>query len=117
MRVLVCGDRNWPDKDAIRRELSKLEPGTTLIHGGARGADRLSGIVAEELGIKVDKVYYANWPKYGRSAGPIRNQEMLTLGKPNLVLAFHPNLSQSKGTKDMVERATRAGVPVKLFTS
>jgi hypothetical protein len=36
---------------------------------------------------------------------------MLDQGRPDIVLAFHANISQSKGTKDMVERAKKAGIP------
>jgi hypothetical protein len=66
------------------------------------------------LGLRVEE-YPAQWHRYGQAAGPIRNQEMLKTGI-HLVLAFHPNLSESKGTKDMVTRAASAGVPVHIFT-
>ena len=42
----------------------------------------------------------------GYRAGPIRNQEMLDKGKPDLVIAF----PGGKGTADMVGRALRTGV-------
>jgi len=35
---------------------------------------------------------------------------MLDQGRPDIVLAFHTNINQSKGTKDMVERAKKAGI-------
>lgn len=64
----------------------------------------------------------ADWEKYGKRAGPIRNQAMLdylVLGRESGqtvgVVAFHDGLEASKGTKDMVTRATKAGVPVKLI--
>lgn len=110
MRVLICGDRNWQNEAAIRRELSKLDPGTAIIHGGARGADTLAGIVAKEIGLQVE-VYPADWNRHGRAAGPIRNQQMIEQGRPDIVLAFHANIGQSKGTKDMVERAKKTGIP------
>ena len=46
----------------------------------------------------------------GGAAGAIRNGQMLTEGKPDLVVAFHGNISISKGTKNMVEQATKAGI-------
>jgi hypothetical protein len=118
MRVLVCGGRNWRDIIAIERELKKLPKDTLIIHGAARGADTLAKFVAEKIGLKVindGKGFPAQWKIYGKAAGPIRNQQMLDEGKPDLVLAFHENISESRGTKDMVNRARGAGVKVEIF--
>jgi hypothetical protein len=59
--------------------------------------------------------YPANWRRFRRAAGIIRNAEMLEKGQPDLVLAFHVNLAESRGTRDMVERALAAGVEVRLI--
>jgi hypothetical protein len=61
------------------------------------------------------KVFSANWEKHGLAAGPIRNRQMLTEGKPDLVIAFHENIEKSKGTKNMLELAKQAGVATYLF--
>jgi hypothetical protein len=115
MRILVCGDRNWTNAEAIRFHLQKYEPSeTTVIHGDCRGADRLAGAIARELGMEVES-YPADWKKYGKAAGPIRNQQMLDDGKPDYVLAFHENIVASRGTRDMVERAKKAGVHGKVI--
>ena len=114
MRILICGDRNWRRMDVIERELKKFPPGTVVIHGAAKGADTLGGFVADRLGFKV-LAFPAKWNIYGRGAGPVRNQQMLDEGKPDLVLAFHENLSESKGTRDMVNRAKGTGVKVEIF--
>lgn len=110
MRVLICGDRNWKDTEAIARCVKALGPGTTVIHGAARGADGIAGEIAERRAMAVE-AYPADWNQYGKSAGPIRNRQMMKEGKPTLVVFFHNNLKQSKGTKDMVEVATKAGIP------
>ena len=47
----------------------------------------------------------AEWDKYGKAAGVLRNQQMLDEGYPDLVVYFHKDLENSKGTKDMVTRA------------
>jgi len=116
MKVLCCGDREWKDRDKIAKELAKLPLGTTtIIHGVARGADKLSEDVGEHecAGWNFEyERYPADWDTYGKAAGPIRNRRMLTEGKPDLVLAFHSNLDKSKGTKDMVMIANKAGVKV-----
>lgn len=57
------------------------------------------------------RVFKADWDKHGKAAGPIRNQQMLDEGKPDLVLAF----AGGKGTDDMCRRARAAGVEVRRF--
>jgi len=117
MKVLVTGDRNWTDRAAIKLWLEVLkEVGyDEVIEGEARGADTIAREEAEKLELKVDP-YPANWDKYGRSAGPIRNREMLDQC-PDLVLAFHSHLlTKSKGTADCVREARKRGIEVKVVT-
>src|SRR5262245_51376697 len=54
MRVIVAGAADWTDGEAIARELARLPPGTTVIHGDAPGADALAGAVAARLGFRVE---------------------------------------------------------------
>lgn len=105
VRVLVCGGRDFNNIYAIDWALRALNP-SEIIHGGARGADTLAGNWAEANEIPVT-VCKANWEKYGKSAGPIRNQEMLEL-KPDEIVAF----PGGRGTKDMVQRALKQGFHV-----
>lgn len=97
LRLLVCGDRNWYDSVVVEKKIRELNP-SIIIHGAARGADSLASSVAKQLGIPVLK-FPALWEKYGRAAGPIRNQQMLDEGDPNFVLAFHDDIEHSKGTR------------------
>ncbi len=111
MRVLCCGDRNWTSYEIVRRELEKLNNNTIIIEGCAIGADSISGYVARTLNYPILE-FPADWNKYGRAAGPIRNKQMLVEGKPDLVLAFHNDIENSKGTKNMVDIARKTGVKV-----
>ena len=52
--------------------------------------------------------------KYWKAAGPARNREMLK-EKPDIVLAFHNDIEKSKGTKDMVMAANKAGIIVCIY--
>lgn len=113
MKVLICGDREWSDEKSIRKRIEKIPKGSTIIHGAARGADSIAGNIAEELGFKVISVK-ADWKKYYRAAGPIRNRKMLDM-KPDLVIAFHSNIEESKGTKDCVTEAKRRNIDVELI--
>lgn len=116
MKVLCCGDRNFTAYQIILRRLAQFQPGTIIIEGEAKGADSLSRDAANDLGFEVEQ-YPADWEKYGRAAGPIRNTQMLKEGKPDLVLAFHDDITNSKGTKNMIAQATKAGIPVEVITS
>lgn len=115
MRILVCGSRDWTDQTPIYRELSQYPPGTVVIHGACRGADQLAGHVARMLSFEVLE-FPADW-SLGKKAGPMRNERMLREGKPDVVLAFHPNVEWSHGTADMLRRAVRKGVPNVVFAN
>lgn len=113
MKLLICGDRHWTQEAPIRKVLERYEPtAVTVIHGDAPGADRIAGRIANEMGFSVDP-FPAEWEKYGRPAGPIRNRQMLKEG-PDLVVAFHSDIESSKGTKDMLEISNKAGVATEL---
>ena len=109
MRVLVCGSRQWTDYCVIEGRLQALPPETVIIEGEARGADKMARKIAEHLGFEV-KPFPADWIKFGLAAGEIRNQQMLDEGKPDLVLAF--SMPDSIGTKHLIRRAKKAGIPV-----
>jgi len=116
-RVLICGDRNWTDRERIANTIRiLLTPGDIIIEGEARGADSIAREEGEAQGFQVLR-FPALWQVHGKSAGPIRNQQMLVEGRPTIVFAFHDDISNSKGTKDMVERAKRAGIPTRVFTT
>lgn len=110
MRVLVCGGRDYDDWGKVCDTLlniTRSKPYVTIIEGGARGADRLGRRFALEMEYTYI-TYPADWEKYGRGAGHIRNQQMLDEGKPDLVVAF----PGGRGTANMIERAKKAGVEV-----
>jgi hypothetical protein len=112
--ILVTGSRDWDDYQTIWSELNKCISAELLLHGMARGADRLADRAAKELKFKAIRGYPALWDEYGRSAGPIRNSLMLTHGKPDFVLAFQKD--GSRGTQHMIDIARKAGVSVKVIT-
>lgn len=103
--ILVCGSREWTDRDAVFNFLRFLTPLNTVIHGAAPGADAIAGEVAHIFGANVVE-YSAEWERYGKAAGIIRNQRMLEAGKPDVVIAF----GRGRGTDDMVKRAIHAGI-------
>ena len=114
MKVLVSGSRFYRDYQKILAVVKSLDI-DLLIAGGCRGADTLAVRAACQCGIRYIE-YPADWKRFGKSAGPIRNAQMLKVEKPDLVLIFHEDLSRSKGTTDMFSRVLRANIPYRIFT-
>jgi hypothetical protein len=118
MRVLVCGSRHFNDLRKMQLEFDHIfdvDDTVTLIHGDAPGADRLSEQALTGYfhgGFEV-KRYPAKWDEHGKAAGPIRNKQMIDEGKPDMVVAFLAK--GSRGTKNMIEQATKANIPVKVI--
>lgn len=116
-RVLVAGSRTWDDYHPIRivlaglAEAAALDKPFTVIHGGASGADSIAGYCGAQLADEV-LAFPADWARYGNSAGPRRNAQMLAEGQPDELWAFSDDLDVSRGTSDMVRRAISAHLPV-----
>lgn len=107
-RILVCGGRDYQNIKEVFTVLDGLRPSPTMIiQGGAYGADACASEWAYKRNIP-ERQFSADWKKHGRAAGPIRNQQMLDEGKPDLVVAF----PGGTGTADMVRRAKAAGVRI-----
>lgn len=120
-RILVTGSRDWKydQLPIIQHTLDACEVKYIdyhLIHGGCQGVDALAGSYALTKEFIVTAVP-AKWTTQGRKAGPIRNEFMLKHGKPDLVLAFHHDLRNSKGTGHMVRIAREAKIPVIVIAS
>jgi hypothetical protein len=87
-KLAIIGARDFTDynivKNAVlaRFDISLLE---TIISGGAPGVDTLAERLARELGVHMT-VFPADWARYGRAAGPIRN--CLIVDHADFVLAF-----------------------------
>lgn len=120
MKVLICGGRDYADSERVSAVMDEIHGQgegsrvTLVIEGGARGADTLGKLWAFERGVPCTEVK-ADWARFGRAAGPLRNQAMLDM-QPDLVVAFHPNLAESKGTADTVRRAKAMGIRVTVVS-
>lgn len=109
-RILVCGGRDYADRAFLFESLDAVHSSTpiqTLIHGHATGADSLADEWARERRVAIHG-FRALWKQHGTAAGPIRNQRMLDVGKPDRVIAF----AGGRGTTDMCDRAILARIPV-----
>lgn len=126
-RILITGSRDWEDHATIANAiLAAVEAGrpNVIVHGGCpTGADRLASEIAEACNLPVE-THVADWRKYGRSAGPIRNRHMVSLGA-DVCLAFigpctavrckttlpHP----SHGASSTAKMAEAAGIPTRRY--
>ena len=111
-RILICGDRNYINKSLITAFLESVPKNSIIIEGECRGADKIAGEVAGDLGMEVLK-FPCDW-SLGKKSGPIRNKKMLVEGQPTHVIAFHDDIDNSKGTKNMLAQAQKAGIPTYL---
>ena len=113
MQLAIIGSRTFNDyanaKQWIDRILSEhnLPVPTQIVSGGAKGADAIAERYAHEHGIEL-QVFKADWTKYGRGAGPVRNREIIRHARHFLALWD----MQSKGTRHSIETALGQGKPV-----
>ena len=122
--ALFKGSRAWTDCAPIEEEIECLPSGSIVLVGDCpTGTDR----IVREFVVRSDKlriadllVFPANWDRYGKSAGPRRNAEMvrqLTVYHANgwQVRAYAYPLGDSRGTQDCVKELQRAGIPTKIL--
>ena len=113
-RVLVCGGSKFNDYLLLESSLNKIlneysNDTIEIVSGHAKGADSLGEKYAQEKNLKCT-VFNAEWSKYGRAAGPIRNSQMLEYAKQEnpLVVAFWDG--ESHGTKDTINKAKKSNI-------
>jgi hypothetical protein len=128
MTLLICGTRTFADYDLLCRKCDALTVNYSAVYvvTGAPdekdrkrdwvpGADGLAERWAKERGHKY-RNFAANWKRYGNPAGPLRNRDMaihlLTCKGARGVVAFWDEIS--RGTKDMIDVAEAAGIPVRI---
>lgn len=112
MKVLVCGGRDYSDREYLYRvlNLTARELGAfTVVQGDCRGADRMAGDWAIKYGMKVE-IFPANWDVHGKAAGFIRNKEMIEVA--DRVIAFWDG--QSRGTAHTIQLAQHRYIPTKI---
>jgi hypothetical protein len=106
MRLLVTGGRDYCDATTVARVLNEKDPDVVIV-GDADGADKLARNWAARHGVPL-MVFPAHWNFYGKSAGPQRNETMITYGSPDEAVAF----PGGPGTADMVRRCKNYGIPI-----
>ena len=111
-RLVVAGSRDFNDYTLMSAELDKLLSGKTnitIVSGTARGADRLGERYAAEHNLRIER-FPAEWEKYHKGAGPIRNAKMVQ--SADAVIVFWDN--ESSGTKNIIECARKQDIPYRI---
>jgi hypothetical protein len=111
MKVLICGSREWVDEGPIKAVIDGLPDDCVVMHGNARGADKLAGVLAKERGLEVE-VYEPDWKMFGANAGIVRNLKMLD-ENPDQVYAFWNG--GSRGTAHTIREAEKRGLPLEVL--
>ncbi len=78
MKCIIAGGRGFiPSKLDYKHITSIIKEYeiTEIISGGAKGADSFGEDLALKLHIKL-KIFPADWNKYGKKAGYLRNKQM-----------------------------------------
>ena len=111
MKVIVAGSRDFEDYALLKKFLDKLvifrSDFTEIVSGTARGADKLGERYAQEHNLAI-KRFPADWEKYGKAAGHIRNRQMAEYADACVVFWD----GQSKGSANMVKVALELKLPL-----
>lgn len=103
MRLAIIGSRDFNDYELLKNKVDNLRKKhpqiQTIISGGARGADKLAEQYADQHNL-LKEIYYAEWDKFGKRAGFIRNK--VIWDSCDIIIAFWDG--KSPGTKHSVDK-------------
>jgi hypothetical protein len=118
-KLIVAGGRDFDDYDLLSRQLDKIRQSVwsnfladdlEVVSGTARGADKLGERWAERSHVKI-KRFPADWDRYGKRAGYLRNEKMAKYAD-TLLAAWD---GESKGTGHMINLAKDNGLGVLII--
>lgn len=122
MKICVTGSRDWSSWQKFCDAINDVLPedifwngNVSFCQGGAKGADAFCVEYCKNGNLPC-KLYEADWTRYGKAAGAIRNTKMLNDFKPDLVLAFYKIGAANKGTTDCYTKALNMGIKVIITT-
>lgn len=95
-KLAIIGSRIFDDYEYLKSSILEyfdISELTTIVSGGAKGADSLGEVFANEFNLQKE-IYYPDWKKYGKAAGFIRNQDIIK--NCDVCIAFP--VGEAKGT-------------------
>lgn len=103
-KVVIAGSRDYTDYDTVKKYadivLKNVADEIEIVSGRCRGVDMLGEKYAKERGYSI-KYFPADWNRYKRAAGQIRNEAMAKYA--DALIAYWDG--ESTGTKGMIEYA------------
>jgi len=110
MIAAIIGSRGFNNYVGLSRVLSEY-PITRIVSGGAVGADTLGAEWSDAQGLPEPIIFLPDWTRYGRAAGPIRNQDIVDAA--DFVVAFWDG--KSRGTRSALRYAKKVGKPAHVW--
>ena len=108
MKTIIAGGRTITDYSLVLSAIRESEfEITEIVSGMAPGVDTLAIQYSQENNLPLAE-FHADWNQYRRAAGPIRNREMAEYGEALIAIWD----GESRGTKNMIEEATKRGLKV-----
>lgn len=116
---IIAGSREFNDYELLKEscdfylsnKLNDPDINVVIISGAARGADHLGEEYARERGLLIKK-FPADWDKYGKSAGYIRNTKMASIA--NAAIVFLISDKECKGSRMMINIARKNNLLVRI---
>lgn len=110
MKIAIVGSREYPDLEAVRRYVEKLDWDTIVVSGGAKGVDQAAEFAAGKRRMVV-VVHRPDWTKHGKAAGHIRN--WLIVKEADRIVVFWDG--QSKGADSVIKLAHKYKKPLEVY--
>jgi len=123
LRVIIAGSRDFNDYELLKKSAIEIITNktifpdlTTIVSGGARGADKLGERFADDMGLEIVR-FIPDWDNLGKRAGYVRNEEMAKFsvqdGNEGMLIAFWDG--ESRGTNHMINLAKKHGLEVHVI--
>jgi hypothetical protein len=112
MELIIAGYRKFQNYPLLREKVLRLTQGhtiATILSGKCEGTDSLGERFAKEFEIPVDP-YPADWNRFGKAAGPIRNGQMVK-NATHAIVFDHP---LARGSKDLIRQANAIQLPLRI---
>jgi hypothetical protein len=114
MKVIIAGSRNFTDYQKLKKvcdQILQKQTDIEIVSGNHyKGADKLGIQYANEKGFDLIR-FPAEWNKFGKAAGPIRNKKMARYA--DALIAFWDG--KSRGTKNMIQNAKTEQIRLKII--
>ena len=115
MKLIIAGGRDFDDYHLLEKEVAYFitdhlkAKSVEIVSGGAKGADKLAEYYAWQYKMKIH-IFNADWQNHGKSAGPIRNEDMAKFSDACIVFWD----GKSRGSANMINVAKRRGLQLKI---